>query len=149
MKWIIVAVLNLLMIGQVLSSPINFKMDYCACKDGLPISFGNCDSFCAAAQTNGAEILFSSFTLKPHPVLNTVQKWCTSVRPRSTINPNCVLKAVKGNGSGIVLDVNFQSENSISINVDRLPNDTTYLLQLVETTSGAKSDKIQFIKYKN
>ncbi len=137
------------MIGQVLSAPINFKMDFCACKDGLPISFGTCDSFCAANQTNGAEILFSSFTLKPHPLLNTIQKWCNSVRPRATVNPKCVLKAVKGNGSGIVLDVNFQSENSLFFNIDRLLNDTTYLLQLVETTSGAKSDKIQFIKFKN
>jgi hypothetical protein len=137
------------MVGQVLSAPINFKMDFCACKDGLPISFGNCESFCAEAQTNGAEILYSSFTLKPHPVLNTVHKWCNNVRPRRVVNPKCVMKAVKGNGTVITMDIEFRSENAISINVDRLLNDTTYLLQLFEVSSGAKSDKIQFVKFKN
>lgn len=148
MKWIIAAALSFLTISQAMSVPVNFKMDFCACKDGLPVSFGNCNSFCAGTQTNGAEILYSSFTVKPNTSLNTVYKWCTSARPRIPMNPKCVLKATNGSSS-ISMDVDFKAENDLTFNVSALRYDATYLLQLVELSTGAKSDKIQFIKYKN
>lgn len=129
-----------------------WKNDFCACKDGKPVSYGNCSSFCASKNTSGAEVLFANFSITEAITksgLNSVFGWCRANLETDEVNPECKLQAKDENNAVIELDVNIPSNsNSITANIqDALEFDKTYILTLVEKSSGAKSNSIQFIKF--
>lgn len=131
---------------------IFWKNDFCACKDGKPVSFGNCSSFCASKNTSGAEILYANFSTTEAITksgLNSVFGWCRANLETDSENPECKLQAKDENNGIIEVDVNIPSNsNSITAAIqDALQFDKTYILTLVEKSSGAKSNSIQFIKF--
>lgn len=131
---------------------VKFKTDFCGCKDGKAVTYGNCASFCASKATNGAEILYTNYNVTEDISLNSlfanVKGWCNNPIPDEDANPRCALKAKDDNGNTISLDVETGStNNSLNINIDSLSYDVAYVLTLTETSSGAKSDSVQIIKY--
>ena len=129
---------------------IKFKSDFCGCKDGKALTFGNCSSYCSSKNTNGAGIFYANFNVTEAISLNSsllnVKGWCNTPLEDEETNPKCVLKAKDEDNNEITLDVELGT-NSISANIDRLSEDKTYVLTLIETSSGSKSDSIQIIKY--
>ncbi len=131
---------------------VKFKTDFCGCKDGKAVTYGNCNSFCSAKNTNGAGILFANFNVTEdislNPSLASVKGWCNVALPEEPTNPRCALKAKDDDGNEVLLDVETGSNNnSLNINIDKLSEDKIYVLTLVETVSGVKSDSIQIVKY--
>lgn len=131
---------------------IKFKTDFCACKDKKAVSYGNCASFCSNKVTNGAEILYANFTVTADIALSglgSVHGWCTALLPEDAANPKCVLRARSDDGSEVDIDVTpIPGSNSITAPIqDVIEYDRTYVLTLMETTSGAKSDSVQIVKF--
>lgn len=128
-----------------------WKSDFCACKDGKAITFGNCAAFCSDKNTSGAERLYANFTVTEAISLGglgNIGAWCKTVLPGETQNPECELQAKDDKGNTIRLGVVVPSgTNSIMANIQDLAFDKTYVLSLVEKVSGAKSDSIQIIKF--
>jgi hypothetical protein len=131
---------------------IKFKPNFCGCKDGKAITYGNCGSFCAGKNTAGAGILYAEFNLNEEITLNTklvnLNGWCNTSITETNTNPKCVLRATDDEITQTNLEVEMgTSTNSLKINIDKLLEDRAYVLTLVESSSGAKSDSIQIIKY--
>ncbi len=128
-----------------------WKTDFCACKDGKPVTFGNCSSFCSDKNTSGAERLYANFRVTEAISLGgfgNIGGWCKAVLPGDTQNPECELQAKDDKGNILRLSVTIPTgTNSITANIQDLGFDKTYVLTLVERTSGVKSDSIQIIKY--
>lgn len=133
------------------SNAITFKSDFCACKDGKPVSFGNCSSFCSGKGTAGAEQLFATFDITADIALNTsfgnVRGWCRNVISDDAPNPECKVEAKDSEGNIIEAPVlTFPTTNSIVADITSLVQDKTYVLTLIEKSSGARSKPVQIIK---
>ncbi len=131
---------------------IMFKQEnLCGCKDGKPVTFGNCTTFCADKATSGASILFASFSVTEAISLNTtlgnVANWCSIPLDGETKNPKCQLGTKDEAGVERNLDVTLiANSNSIKVDISALPEDKTFLVTLFEQESKAKSDTVQIIK---
>jgi hypothetical protein len=130
---------------------VKFKADFCGCKDGVAVTYGNCSAFCTGKNTGGAERLYANFTVT-EPItlsgLGNVSGWCNTLLPDDTANPSCVIEAKDSSGAKFELPVPVTSGlNSITTEIQGLTNNKTYVLTLVETVSGARSDSIQIIKF--
>lgn len=131
---------------------IKFKSDFCTCKDGKAISYGNCASFCANKVTNGAEVLYANFTVTEAISLSglgNVHGWCTALLPDDEANPKCVVEAKAEDGTITTIDATpISGTNSITAKVqEALDYDKTYVLTLVESISKARSDSVQLVKF--
>lgn len=132
------------------SDAIFFKPDFCGCKDGKPVTFGNCTTFCADKNTSGASILYASFTVTEAISLSGLENvfnFCNLPLESDTANPKCNLSAKDEAGNVTNFDVtNVANSNSIRVDISNLPEDKTYVITLFEQNSGAKSDSVQIIK---
>jgi hypothetical protein len=128
-----------------------WKSDFCGCKDGKPVTYGNCTTFCSSKNTNGAETLYANFTVNEAISLGglgNVGAWCKTPLAGTQNNPECNLVAKDENNNEISLATTTPlGLNSITADISSLPKDKTFILTLVEKTSGAKSNSIQIIKY--
>lgn len=129
---------------------IKFKADYCGCKDGKAVTFGNCSTFCQTRNTGGASILYANFNVTEAISLSglgNVANFCNLPLEGDTKNPRCVLTVKDEEGNTGSLDVTTVADsNSIRVDISALAEDKTYIATLVESTSGAKSDSIQILK---
>ena len=132
------------------SDAIRFKADYCGCKDGKPVTFGNCSTFCSDKNTSGAAILYASFNVTEAISLSglgNVFNFCNLPIEGDTANPKCVLTAKDEAGNTASLEVTtVANSNSVKVDITALAEDKTYLITLMEQGSGAKSDTVQIIK---
>lgn len=131
---------------------VSFKPDFCTCKDRKAVSYGNCVSFCSSKNTGGAEVFYANFNVGADISLSglgNVHGWCTAILPGDEENPKCVLRAKNEEGTEVDIDVvPLPGTNSITAKLqDALEYDKTYVLTLTETTSGAKSDSVQMVKF--
>ncbi len=134
------------------TNAIFWKPDFCACKNGKPVSYGNCSQFCSDKNTNGAETLYANFSVSEAISLGgfgNVYAWCKVSLPTDTQNPECQLEAKDETGKVTMVDVVLPvNTNSLTANIqDSLVVDKTYVLTLVEKNSGARSDSVQMIKF--
>lgn len=129
---------------------LKFKPDFCGCKDGKPVTFGNCSTFCADKNTSGTSILYASFNVTEAISLSGLENvagFCTIPLTGDTANPKCLLEVKDEAGTKVNLDVTVTSQsNSIKVDISALSEDKTYIATLFEQNSKAKSDSIQFIK---
>ncbi len=131
---------------------IFWKSDFCACKNGKPVSYGNCSQFCSDKNTDGAERLYANFSVSEAISLGgfgNVYAWCKVSLPSDTQNPECQIEAKDESGTIKMIDVTLPvNTNSLTANIqDTLANDKTYVLTLVEKNSGSRSNSIQLIKF--
>lgn len=131
---------------------VKFKLDFCGCKDGKAVIYGNCSSFCSNKNTNGASVLYANFNVTEEISLNSglgnLYAWCNTPLPDEESNPRCQMKAKDVDGTEFPLDVvGIAGSNSVTVNIDSLGEDKAYVLTLVETSSGAKSDSVQIVKF--
>src|SRR5690606_32280261 len=106
------------------TNDIKWKDDFCICKDGKPVSYGNCASFCNGKNTNGSEILYANFSIGPQVQLGgfgSVHGWCTVPLETDTENAKCIIEAKDSSGNVTEIDTNIPSRsNSITANVSGL-----------------------------
>lgn len=133
---------------------VKFKTDFCGCKDGKAVTYGNCASFCAGRNTNGASILYANFNVTEaislNATLGNVYGWCKNRLADEDVNPQCILNAEDDNGNVISPPpevMPLQGTNSMTVDISDLAEDKVYVLTVVEQASGAKSDSIQIIKF--
>jgi len=129
---------------------VKFRSNFCGCKDGKPVTFGDCNSFCSNKNTNGKEILYVNFTLSDSITLNSslsnLNGWCnTPLDDGIDANPKCLMEYRNESGTQSI-DVTVTGNSSLSIDIDNFEFDKPYVLTLVESSSGSKSDSIQIIK---
>ncbi|MCM2349197.1 MAG: hypothetical protein NDI69_04195 [Bacteriovoracaceae bacterium] len=129
-----------------------WKTDFCACKDSKPVSYGNCSATCAGRNTGGAETLFANFRVTEAISLGglgNMYAWCKVNLPGDEQNPECEIEARDEQGNISYIEVIIPANsNSLQANIqDKLSYDKAYVLTLVEKSTGAKSDSIQFVKY--
>ncbi len=134
------------------SNAILFQSDFCGCQDGKVITYGNCAAFCATKpNTAGAEIFYANFSVTEEISLSglgSVYGWCTAPLPEEETIPKCIIEAKDDTGTITSLDVvPITDSNSITSSLDQLDNDKTYVLTLVESVSGARSNSVQIVKF--
>jgi hypothetical protein len=133
------------------SGALMFKSDFCGCKDGKAVTYGNCGGFCSGRNTSGAELLFANFNVTADIALSglgSVHGWCTVALPGDTTNTKCELEAKSDDGSVIMLDVTpIAGTNSITVDISAAALNKTYVLTLVEVSSQARSNSIQIVKF--
>ncbi len=142
-------------VEDIVSRPdgaIKFKSGICGCKDGKPVTFGNCITFCASkGGTGGLAFLYADFTVTEdislNPSLENVFNWCNLPLEGDTTNPRCQMEAKDETGNVANLEVvPIANSNSVRVDISDLLEDKTYLLTLFEQNSKAKSDTTQIIK---
>lgn len=129
---------------------INFVDGYCGCNDGKAVTYGNCNSFCAGKGTGGADKLFATFSVGPEISLTAfknVQGWCKTVitDTANAENPVCVLEAKDEDGEVKRLQAEIGG-NSMQVNINDLAFDKTYVINLLEESSGSRSVPVQIFK---
>lgn len=125
---------------------LKMRSDYCICQDGRSASYGNCASFCANKQTNGAELLFANFNVAENKKYVSVAEWCSKKSPWDFRNPKCVMSFVNEEGQKSELEV-VVAGNGVKVDVTSIEYDKTQVFTLVESVSKGKSDSAQLIKY--
>ena len=130
------------------------ESEACGCKDGVPITLGNCVAFCAGRPSNSTATLYLSTTVTDEIELTNLQNllgWCTTelIDPNtgSTVagqtNPSCILEAKSESGAVSTLNFTPTTSGDFSVDVSSLAEDVTYRLTIRETTSGASSNTKQ------
>lgn len=134
------------------TNDIKWKDDFCICKDGKPVSYGNCANFCNGKNTNGSDMLYANFTIGTSIQLGgfgSVHGWCTAPLETDTTNPKCVIRAKDSAGNDIEIDAAIAARsNSVTADVSGLLRENkTYVLTLVEQSSQAQSNSVQIVKF--
>lgn len=130
---------------------VTIKSDFCICQDGKSLSPANtCLNFCAGKNTNGAEILFANFNVSPRVQMSHLQNlygWCNYPMPGDVRNPMCLLDLANRFHQIYRLQVWIApGTNSLQANVGWIPYNQTLRMVLTETSSGARSTMIDFVK---
>lgn len=126
---------------------VSFKQNFCACNDQKPIldSRRGCEAFCLERETFGVDMLYFDLKLRRKAVqqgFRNVQEWCLLILENST-NPQCVLEVRSISGLEPAISFSLvQQEKFFSANINALESNKTYILNLKEITSGAKSNSI-------
>jgi len=131
------------------SEEVFVKKDRCACLDGKPDILNNCSAFCSSRNTQ-VPTLFGSVTLGPNIALNeelgNLSNWCTKEIDDGLTGPSCLLEANDGSTTRR-LEISIpQGANTFSSVISSLDIDKTYIMRIVEQTSGARSDPFQIIR---
>lgn len=137
---------------------VSFKSDYCGCNNtkNILVPEPTCNNFCATKNTNGEDRLYVNFTVTEaislDPALVDTKGWCFNDVGTQVPGP-CRLEAKVQVDSDTINTVNIAvkggSGNSFFFNISDstgIVKDKTYVLTLVEPTSGAKSNSIQIRK---
>jgi len=127
---------------------LHIESGYCGCKNGVPITLGNCSNFCANNQheSNNESILFFEVQENDelrYSYLKDLYGFC-SIDSSEATNPYCVIEVQDANGT--VGHLSFMpSVNDIlqSVNIGNLESEKTYSLKVKEVASGVSSSVIQ------
>lgn len=129
------------------SGAVSFKQNFCACNDqrSILVSRRGCEAFCLEKETYGLDILYFELKLRRKAVqqgFRNVTEWCSMILNDNS-NPQCVLEArsISGREAPISFSL-IPNGNFFGANIATLATNKTYVLNLKELTSGAKSDAI-------
>lgn len=125
------------------------QKDHCSCLNGKPDILNNCDAFCSSRNTD-VPTLFGSVQLGPNVALNenlgNLFNWCNREIDDGLTGTNCLLEAFDGTSTRR-LDISIPAgSNTFSAVVSGLDLNRTYIMRIVEQTSGAQSDPFQIIR---
>lgn len=134
---------------------IVIQSNICGCKNGVPITVGNCASVCASKAKSETSFLHFSVTPSAEVTLSDLRDlfgWCntelidpnTGTAVEGQTNPACVLEATDENDSKLSLNFSpISGSDQVSVDITALSQDMTYRIRIVETTSGASSNTKQ------
>ena len=131
------------------SGAILIQADACACKNGEPISIGDCAGICANKQSNADEnsTLFFNVQLTEAITLDIYQDvagWCSTLPGEETSN-QCNIEVKDEDGAILTLPFDpAPGATAFSLDVGGvLDFDETYRITITESTSQARSTTIQ------
>ncbi|MBI2520215.1 MAG: hypothetical protein HYV97_07350 [Bdellovibrio sp.] len=124
------------------------KNDYCACQNTTPLILNNCLGYCSSKSTNGQKLLFVNVNLDPAIELNsslgTLKNWCTVEIGDGTVRPACKLELRDSSGTMLIdIKPEFIGNKNVTIDIQSVPKNITYVARILETSSGASSDEFQ------
>jgi len=125
---------------------VYLQTDFCACLNNEPDIVGDCFSFCANRNTQTPTLFLNTLLgadIELNQELGTLRNWCEVEIGDGLTNPSCVLEAFDGFSTRELPVTFLGGTNSITADILTLDPGTTYVMTLVEKTSGAKSDSIQ------
>ena len=132
------------------NNSINFKNNVCGCLDSKAITLNNCEGFCSSQPTSGEEILFVDVNLGElvslNPALGSIQNWCSVEIGDGKLNPGCQAQFQSATGVVALPIKEFTGQTTLKIDIKSLPQDETFVLTIVETTSGSKTGSVQVRK---
>lgn len=136
------------------------QSDHCGCKDGKPVTIGNCVNICSAKPSSPNEILYFNTkvtTAISADIYKDVGGWCSE----EIIDPNtkesttpgtvsCYIETKDQNGvkGEITGFTPAKGVSGFSIDIGTLSYSKTYRLTIVERSSGARSTTFQVTKFK-
>ncbi len=133
--------------GERPDQHVFLQTDTCGCQNGKPITLGDCFSFCQS-KSHDEPILygFTQITedLKKDARFGSLYNWCLAEIDDGFTNPSCYLEARSADGNIKELAVDEMKENSLAFQVylDQLALNRTYVVTLVESSSGARSNSL-------
>ena len=135
------------------SGAVIIQPDYCGCKNGEPITIGDCAAICSNSQDsgNGQEQLFFNVELTTAITLDIYEDvfgWCNQEINENETDVRCAIE-VKSE-SGNLSEINFTPSpgvTSFTTDISGLSFDETFRLTLVEKSSGARSTTFQVRKF--
>jgi hypothetical protein len=139
---------------------VDIQPGFCGCRGTSPIILGDCAGFCSqkTSAPSNVDILYFEVELDEqitlNPELGDLKNWCTyqfviqnedGSTETSGADPDCVLVYRDNENNENVLNVNISAgSNKVTAELNEsFLYDRTYVLYLMETSSGAKSDSIQ------
>jgi hypothetical protein len=129
---------------------ITFAKGFCVCAANKQTILNDCSAFCAD-KSDPQEYLYADFNLGTEITESkyaNLQGWCTVELP-SAPNPTCQMEYIGDNGDTgyITSNIEYLDDDSIKVNLaGQLEENVTYILKLVETSSGASTNSIQVRK---
>lgn len=139
---------------QYVSRPtkeVFLQSDFCACVNGKSDIMSNCDATCAGKANTADPTLYVKASLGETILLNetlgSLKKWCEGEIDDGNASPKCFLRIQDRDGSSEDRPVNVATNSNLfTASLANLSYNKTYHATLVEITSGAVSDTIQFIR---
>lgn len=128
---------------------VSVRKDFCSCLAGKPDILNNCDAFCTGRNLT-TPTLFGSVDLGPDILLNAelgnLSNWCSREIGDGLTGPSCLLEANDGfSTQKLTMEVQ-EGGNSFTANLQTLSFNKTYVMRIVEQTSGARSNAFQLIR---
>lgn len=129
------------------SDQVFLQAETCGCQDGKPVTLGDCVGFCQNKR-HDTPILYVftrvSEALQTDPRFGNLYNWCAKEIDDGETNPSCYLEARSPNGEVKELVVDDLQERSLAFQVALTPLalNRTYVITLVESTSGARSNSL-------
>jgi hypothetical protein len=140
------------------TNAVKIENGFCACKDSLSISQGNCSAFCAGKPSADPKLYLTVSTtedITQRDDIKTFHNWCTKEIPDPTtgesleLNPSCLIevKDSDNNTGSLTIETISAGSNAVVVNIASLDEDKTYRIKIVETVSGAASSTVQIRKF--
>ncbi len=122
--------------------------DFCSCINGKSDIVGSCDSFCALKPISSNPVLYVNTLMGAevlaNPKLGNLYNWCTVQLANDQTTPQCMLQVSDGvNVQSLPISMS-QNSNSFTANISTLAKNRTWIMKVVEQSSGAQSKESQF-----
>ncbi len=121
--------------------------NFCSCLEGNADSLNNCESFCSDKSHTEVPTLYASVTLGPEIELNekleTLYNWCFTEINDNNNAPSCILRLYDGINTIDLTPKISTSSNSFTAELIAVDQNRTYIVKLIEITSGAESTPFQ------
>ena len=130
------------------SGAVFFDRNFCACFQQKPVILSDCQAYCAD-RNDLTPTGYFNFTLGAEVTENAnlgdLNNWCTATLASTTSSTGCYLEAKFGAETQRITGLTI-SGNTIQANLQILDDDKTYIMTLVEQSSGARSDSVHLRK---
>ncbi len=127
--------------------------DFCSCFEGKRDSTNDCVNFCASNVTTEPKLFLTVSVgdqISQNDALRNLKGWCSVEIHDGRTNPGCVLSYTDGGSDTGQIGIT-PAGNSVEININELTKGKTYVLRIIEASSGsnASSDAIQIRRLKD
>lgn len=129
------------------TNQIDVKSDFCSCIGGKSDLISDCAAFCTTVPTTVAPTLYLKTIIGADIALNTklgnLANWCSVQLVGDTTAPQCFLSATDGTSTIANIAVSV-SGNSLTANIQSLGLDKTYIVKIVEGSTGSNAQSKEF-----
>lgn len=131
------------------TNAIDIKSDFCSCLNGKSDLNNDCSAFCASVTPTASPTLYLNTIMGTDIILNTklgnLYNWCSVQLTGDPTKPQCFLHATDGTNTISDLPVSVSpGSNSLSVNIQTLAYDKTYIVKIVEGKTGSNAQTKEF-----
>lgn len=131
------------------TNAIDIKSDFCSCLNGKSDLNNDCSAFCASVTPTPDPTLYLNTIMGTDIILNTklgnLYNWCSVQLSSDTTKPQCFLQATDGTNTISDLPVTVTpGSNSLSVKIQSLAYNKTYIVKIVEGKTGSNAQTKEF-----